>query len=82
MSSYQAEFQLVYQQGIEEAREIATKMYQDGYEKGLKEFREFDDKEKTVFYHVTKILSYLGVENPKVANAYKAYLIGEAEANA
>jgi hypothetical protein len=71
MSSYDAERQIGYNLG-----------YEAGVEAGKKEFREFDDKEKTVFYHVTKILSYLGVENPKIANAYKAYLIGEAEANA
>ena len=71
MSSYEAERQIGYDLG-----------YAAGVEAGRKEFREFDDKEKTVFYHVTKILAYLGVENPKVANAYKAYLIGEAEANA
>ena len=70
MSSYDAERQIGYNLG-----------YEAGIEAGIKQFREFDDKEKTVYYHVTKILSYLGVENPKIANAYKSYLIDEGKAN-
>lgn len=68
MSSYDAERQIGYNLG-----------YEAGLEAGKKEFRTFDDEEKTVFYHVTKILAYLGVENTKIANAYKAYLIDEAK---
>ena len=66
MSSYDAERQIGYDLG-----------YAAGFEAGIKQFREFDDKEKTVFYHVTKILSYLGVENPKIANAFKGYFMAE-----
>lgn len=66
MSSYDAERQIGYDLG-----------YAAGVEAGRKEFRTFDDKEKTVFYHVTKILAYLGVENHKIANAHKGYLMAE-----
>ena len=81
MSSYQQEYQRGYEDGMEAARAVANQMYRDGVEAGLKEFRDFGDKEKTVFYHVTKILAYLGVENPKIANAFKGYFMAEDTTN-
>lgn len=80
MSSYQAEFQLGYNEGLEAGRAIAEKMYQDGYEKGLKEMRTFGDLDKDTFYHLTKLFALHGViDNPKLVNAYKTYITDEGK---
>ena len=80
MSSYQEEFRKGYEEGLVAGRVIANQMYQDGKEAGLKELREFDDKDKTVYYHLTKIFTYLGVEKqPKLVDKYKTYLLEESK---
>ena len=78
MSSYAAEFQLGYNQGLEAGREIAEQMYKDGYEKGLKEFRSFGDLDKDTYYHLTKLFEAHGIkDNPKLVNKYKTYITEE-----
>ena len=79
MSSYHAERKLGYEEGLEAARVIANQMYQDGFEEGLKGIRSFGDLEKDVYYHVTKLLAHIGVEDTKVANAFKGYFMAEAK---
>lgn len=82
MSSYSAERQLGYEEGIEAGREIANKMYEDG----LRTMREFEgDENATVFYHVKQLFEYLKVDTAfkdekhfnKLVNKYKTYLIEE-----
>lgn len=54
--------------------------YLRGLEDGKKEFRKFDDKSATVYYHLTKVFEYLGIENqPKLVDKYKTYILGEAD---
>lgn len=79
MSSYEAERKLGYEEGLEAGRIIANQMMQDGYEKGLKDFRSFDDQNSTVYYHLTKVFEYLGVKNDKLVNTYKQYIIEECK---
>lgn len=85
MSSLQAERDIGYREGyevcLEDARGIANAMFEDGHSQGLKQFREFEDQSKTVFYHLTEIFKYLGVEKqPKIVDRYKGYILSEAEA--
>lgn len=80
MSSYQEEFRKGYEEGLEAGRVIANQMHQDGIEEGIKQFRTFDDQNATVYYHMTKIFEYLGIEKqPKLVDKYKEYLLAEAK---
>ena len=83
MSSYVIERDLGYREGyeagLEASRKICASMYQDGFEEGLKGFRSFGDLEKDIYYHVTKLLAHIGVEDTKVANAFKGYFMAEAK---
>jgi len=82
MSSYSAEYHLGYTAGIEEGRESANKMYEDG----LRTMREFEgDESTTVFYNLKKIFEYLKIDSAfkdekefnKLVNKYKTYLLEE-----
>jgi hypothetical protein len=80
MSSYQEEYRKGFEAGLESARKISESMYQDGYEKGLKEMKTFGDLDKDTFYHLTKLFSLHGVvDNPKLVNAYKTYITDEGK---
>jgi hypothetical protein len=76
----QGVFQLGYNEGLEAGRAIAEKMYQDGFEEGLKGFRAFGDLDKDTYYHLTKLFAHLGVvDQPKLINKYKGYIMDEAK---
>lgn len=80
MSSYQAEFQLGYNQGIEAGRVIANQMYQDGYEKGLHELKTYDDNEITANETLSQLFKHLGIDDPKLVKKYVGYVMAEANA--
>jgi len=80
MSSYQEEYRKGYEDGMEAARAVANQMYQDGVEEGKKQFRSFEDQNATVYYHITKVFEYLGVEKqPKLVDKYKSYIMEECK---
>ena len=54
--------------------------YEKGYTDGLKQVRDFGDKDKNTYYALTKLFEHLGiVDQPKIVNAYKSYILDEAK---
>jgi hypothetical protein len=54
--------------------------YENGYADGIKQVRDFGDKDKNTYYALNKLFEHLGIKNDKLVNKYKAYILAEAEA--